>query len=208
MDLTLASKDNINKNDFYPYDYSHRIYRENKIRGFVSAEAWFEFLKKRDLNFGTRIHGNISGVLSGVPTFIVAPDGRVRELAEYHRIPNITIDELDESKDIFELLKDVDFNSVLDGHKERFEHYKEFLNENGLETIYDSEGIVSKFDRKIKEIDFHGAVLPMPFVSYDEQLEAIDYWQFLCTDKKSRKRINSVRGGAGLLRKIVRKIRS
>ena len=70
----------------YPASFEHRLYQENRVRGFVSLKAWMDFLSQGDLNFGTRIHGNITAVLSGIPAFIVAPDSRVNELASFHHI--------------------------------------------------------------------------------------------------------------------------
>ena len=163
----------------YPQDLSHPLYRENRVRGFVSAEAWFEYLRGRDLSIGSRIHGNIAAVISGTPAFILAPDNRVLELAEYHNLPHTTIADLSKDTNVFDLIRDVNFDQVLDGHKERFEKYHEFFKRNGLETIYDdpsySFDTVTAFDKKIASIDFHGPLVPLPFAEYDQQMEGIRY---------------------------------
>lgn len=168
--------------DCYPVDYTHRLYRENRVRGFVSVRSWLDFIKKGDLNFGTRIHGNMTGVLSGVPTFVVAPDRRVLELARYHNIPHITINDLDTSKDIFHLLDGVDFSKVKYGHKQRFSHYLDFLHKNGLETIFDEgyeKSFNCKFDKKIQEKKDAPPLMPFMFSDYEKQLEAIEIWNWL-----------------------------
>ena len=190
MNVKLAATSRLVKHENYPYDYSHRLYRENKVRGFVSAQAWLDYLKTRDLNFGTRIHGNISGVLSGLPTFIVASDARVLELAEYHNIQHVKNSEL-KGKDIFELLSGADFESVKRGHAERFLHYLDFMHENGLETIFDSAGTRSVFDEKISETDFRGPLVPMPFADYETQFQAVQYWEYLY--KKDRKVVRELK---------------
>lgn len=175
----------------YPIDYSHPLYRENRVRGFVSAKAWLDFIKKGDLNFGTRIHGNIVGVLSGLPTFIVAPDNRVLELAQYHNIPYTTIKELDCNTNIFHLLDGIDFSSVMVGHRERFQHYLDFLHSNGLSTIYDNSDhkeLVCKFDRRIQEIDFRPSIVPFIHASYEEKMEAIHFWEWLLQKKQDKVR--------------------
>lgn len=168
--------------DCYPIDYSHRLYRENRVRGFVSVQSWLDFIKKGDLNFGTRIHGNIAGVLSGVPSFIVAPDRRVLELARYHNIPHITINDLNSSEDIFHLLDGVDFTIVEKGHKERFNHYLDFLHKNELETIYDNgmkNPLDCKFDKLIKNLKPVLPLMPFTYLTYETQLEAIKIWNWL-----------------------------
>lgn len=166
----------------YPVDYTHRLYRENRVRGFVSVRSWLDFIKKGDLNFGTRIHGNMTGVLSGVPTFVVAPDRRVLELARYHNIPHITINDLDASDDIFHLLEGVDFSKVKSGHAQRFNHYIDFLHKNGLETIFDEgyeKSFNCKFDKKIQGIKDAPPLMPFMFSDYEKQLEAIEIWNWL-----------------------------
>ena len=120
----------------YPTDPSHPLFKSNRIRGFVTVPSWLDFLRQGDLNFGSRIHGNIAAILAGIPAFIIAPDSRVLELAEYHRIPHTTVADLDENTSVFDLLENVNFNSVLDGHKERFEAYLQFLCDNDLPSIY------------------------------------------------------------------------
>ncbi len=163
----------------YPKDLSHPLYRENRVRGFVSAEAWFKYLRDRDLSVGSRIHGNIAAVISGTPAFIIAPDNRVLELAEYHNLPHTTVADLKDGDDIFSLVKDVDFDQVLIGHDERFKKFCEFFKRNGLDTIYDdpnySKDTQTPFDKKIASIDFNGPIVPLPFADYDTQMEGIRY---------------------------------
>ncbi|MCI2061890.1 MAG: polysaccharide pyruvyl transferase family protein [Eubacteriaceae bacterium] len=163
----------------YPGDLSHKLYRENRVRGFVTAESWMNFLAQGDMNFGTRIHGNIAGILAGVPVYIVAPDTRVLELSNYHNIPHMTMEELDPAMNIFDIVKDVDFDQIQIGHRERFAHYMDFMHDNGFDTIFDHELETIPFDEKVKETDFLGPVMPLPFASAEEQAEAMKMW----TDK-------------------------
>ncbi len=173
---------------YYPVDYDAPIYRQNKIRGFVNVEAWLDFLKERDLNIGTRIHGNIAGILSGLPSFIVAPDIRVLELAEFHQIPHITLSEVNQDTIIRDVLEAADFSTIHKGHRERFRNYMDFLHENSLTTIYDKKSSVVPFDEKIKAINFHGPIVPLPFATYDETMEASKYWQYLLDKEKKKVR--------------------
>ena len=163
----------------YPQDLSHPLYRDDRVRGFVSAEAWFEYLRGRDLSVGSRIHGNIAAVISGTPAYIIAPDNRVLELAEYHNLPHTTVANLEKDADIFDLIKDVNFDQVLAGHADRFDRYHEFFKRNNLPTIYDdpsySKDTITAFDKKIAAIDFHGPIVPLPHADYDTQMEGIRY---------------------------------
>ncbi len=176
----------------YPADYTHPLYRENRVRGFVSLKPWMDFLALGDLSFGSRIHGNITAILSGLPALIVANDTRVLELAAYHRIQHISLKELDPKASIFELCAKADFGSIYDGHEARFSHYLDFLHKNGLRTIFDDgedeiagtgpyayEGRKPEncpYDRQIASIDFHGTVIPFPFLSEEERMDAFQCW--------------------------------
>ena len=160
----------------YPGDFSHELYKEDRVRGFVTEQAWLDFLSKGELNFGTRIHGNICGVLAGIPVFIAAPDIRVLELANYHNIPHTTIEELDSSKSIFELLENVDFESVHKGHEERFAHYHDFLKQNGLETIFDHDYEKAPYDIREAGIDFKGPLVPYCSPEHHAKDETLLIW--------------------------------
>lgn len=172
----------------YPASFEHRLYRENRVRGFVSLKAWMDFLSQGDLNFGTRIHGNIAAVLSGIPAFIVAPDSRVNELASFHHIAHTTIGGLDETKSIFDLLDGVDFEAVHRGHRERFAHYLDFLHACGLPTIYDGglSPLTCPFDERLNAITFHGPVLPFPFLPEAEKEEALKAWSMEVDDRNGK----------------------
>jgi polysaccharide pyruvyl transferase WcaK-like protein len=49
--------------------------------------AVFRFMAQQHFAFGTRIHGNVAGVLAGTPSVVLANDSRTVELSEYHGIP-------------------------------------------------------------------------------------------------------------------------
>ncbi len=186
MRLTTSSPTVLKDKEFYPFNYKHRLYQENKVRGFINAESWFEYLRGRDLSFGTRIHGNICAVLSGTPAFILACDGRVRELARYHNIQHIALGDLKVKKDIFKLLENADFDSIQKGHAERFNHYLDFMHANELQTIFDEPTVKSDFDEEIKKIDFEKGIVPLPFADYHEQTEALRFWDLTYTDMRAK----------------------
>ena len=146
----------------YPTGWDNAAVQAGRVIGFTDVPSWLDFLSKKDLSFGTRIHGNIAGVLAGAPTFIVAPDTRVLELAEYHNIPHIRRKELSLKTDVFSLIEGVDFSSVLDGHEERFNHYLDFLHRNGLHTVFDYGAAGTgpfPFDKKVAHVKPSGPIV-------------------------------------------------
>lgn len=141
----------------YPFRGDEPILKADRVKCFTNVPSWIDFVSHSDLHFGTRIHGNIIGVLAGVPTFILAPDRRVLELADFHRIPHMSLLDLTDQTDLLRIFEQTDFSQVLQGHSDRFSAFVHFLTENGLPHVYDRteeypEGL--PFDLKQKQIRF------------------------------------------------------
>lgn len=121
---------------YYPFDQRHRDVRSGRVLGFTEARSWFEYFNDIDYSFGSRIHGNIAAVVSGVPAFVFTPDTRTEELCRFGNIPFMPLRDLKGGEDIRGILEKQDFRAVCRGHKERFQHYVDFLNRNGVKHIY------------------------------------------------------------------------
>ena len=143
---------------YFPMKSSNEIYRKKKGVSFINVPSWMEYLKGKDLSVGSRIHGNIAAILAGTPSFVIVSDKRILELVEYHHIPHITMDQLTPKTTVDRLYQKADYGQLYRGHEQRFKHYLDFLQENGLETIYNEDGDarVVPFDEKIASIQFHG----------------------------------------------------
>lgn len=76
---------------------------QNRINLFIDMAEWSRYIRKEefDLSFGSRIHGNIMSILSGIPALIYAVDSRTREMAEFFDIP-ILLPENTKNIDIYE----------------------------------------------------------------------------------------------------------
>ena len=120
----------------YPHDATHIAVREGRMAGYVSAHSWISDMKNVDLSIGCRIHGNIAAVLAGTPALVLTIDTRTEELCRYHGIPFIPAGQIDPEVDIERLCERVDFTSPLRGHAQRFRHFVDFMNANGLRHIY------------------------------------------------------------------------
>ena len=117
-----------------------KSYDVSKAVSFTNIPAWIDYFRENvDFSFGSRIHGNVAAILAGVPSVAVPYDRRVLELAEYHNIPYIKVKPLAKVKTLYDVFERADFSSVHRGHKERFQHYLDFLHTLGLDTIYDHD---------------------------------------------------------------------
>ena len=161
-----------NSQTLYPHLITDDVFVNDKARFFINFPSIIEFNKSLDFNYGTRIHGAVGNILAGVPSFLFPTDARIRELAEYHNIPNMPAHLVDEKTDIFDIYEKTDFSQVNNGHEERFRHFVDFLNENGLPHIYqDKNRTVVPFDEKIKNIEFPGPVRPLTTLPEDEMFK-------------------------------------
>lgn len=121
---------------YYPSSLLHPLYQQNKVRVFSSANSWFRNMESVDLSIGGRLHGNIAAILSGVPIISIPNDARMRELAAYHDFPCIPFHQLQTDLELGEAAASVDLRSHLRKHAANFDHFVDFLNQNGIRHIY------------------------------------------------------------------------
>ena len=93
-------------------------------------------MKGKDYSFGSRLHGNLSAVVSGTPAFVFTSDTRTEEICRYGNVPHMPVDDLREGADIRDILEKADFGGVCRDYEKRFAHYIDFLNANGVDHIY------------------------------------------------------------------------
>lgn len=160
----------------FPADFADPVYAEDHARAFFNVKTWLAFLQQRDFSFGSRIHGNIAAILAGVPVYVFVSDQRILELVDYHNIPHSMIADIKKETSIFDVHEKADFKKVLTGHEKRFLHYLDFLQENGLDTIYDQKGNPGSvpFDEKLAGIDFLPAMHSFSAVPIKEQVDRLD----------------------------------
>ncbi len=188
---TISRKKYPNIHDSYPWNIEHPIYKNGHEIGFTNVQSWLAFLRERDFSFGTRIHGNIAAVLAGIPAYIFAPDARILELARYHNIQHMAAKDITDNTNIFELYEKADFYHVMDGHVERFHHYLDFLEMNGLSHVFGEQrvNLETPFDRVIAKKQFPKAVDPYSHASVMERgIRTAKYRGYQVTGKLSRMR--------------------
>src|SRR5699024_10914837 len=81
----------------YPAKMSDPAYMNNRVRYFLNAPTWIDFMKEVDLSFGARLHGNITATIAGTPSLIIPKDARMRELAEYHKLTSLWWQDISEN---------------------------------------------------------------------------------------------------------------
>lgn len=82
------------------------------------------------------------------------------------------------------------FSQVNDGHEQRFWHFVDFLNANGLPHIYqDKNRTVVPFDEKIKNIEFEGPIHSLTTCPPNEMIERIAFGNELLMKEQKRQLI-------------------
>ena len=129
------------------------LLRGNRIKYFCDVQSWEHAIINAGFNFciGTRIHGSIMGILSGVPAYILYKDSRVREIVEFFDIPNapLPVNRMS-SLSVRKLFETCDYSRFNAKFGERYDRFKSFMNKHGLPWGED----MTYIDKQIDKLSF------------------------------------------------------
>jgi len=137
-----------------PTSIDHPLFAQNRVRFCLDPSTWMTYIKGFDFSFGTRIHGNIVALLSGVPAVVLAHDSRTLELADYHQIPRRVLPPKPEDVDAAALYAETDWAPMMAGHAERWDRMASFLVRNGLRHVFMPGESPDWFDQKLAATRF------------------------------------------------------
>lgn len=125
----LCSTSKINK---YNIDYS---------KTFFNLDDWFEMysVEKFSFAFGTRFHGNMVAMHSGVPALWITHDSRTRELADFLHLPSAPLETINKIKHVEDLFKYCCYDETIKHYKSLCKNYVDFLEENRIGHLYNIE---------------------------------------------------------------------
>ena len=123
----------------FPKSAEHSLFKLDKVRHFIDTSTWLKHLEKRKFVFGTRIHGNIAGLLAGTPSFLLVHDSRTLELAEYFHIPHVKFGGYEESLLAEDLLSMADYTKLHNAHPDNFRRWIAFLEKNDIDHVHTSK---------------------------------------------------------------------
>ncbi|WP_226629305.1 polysaccharide pyruvyl transferase family protein [Alloyangia pacifica] len=109
-------------------------------RVFFDLDSWFDCCREKSFLIGTRIHGTISGILSGTPSLLIAHDSRTVELAETMNVPYVLekgLDVRDEGtlRGLYERLEGHSFQGSYETYLKNF---SDFFDKCGLDVAISS----------------------------------------------------------------------
>lgn len=134
----------------YPYEALYLL-SKNRMKLFYDIPIWFNYLKKSEFTFsyGSRIHGSIMSLLSGIPTVLFDCDARTREIAEFFSIP---IDnDRSHSTDISDIFDRSDFKDFNNSFKHKFDDFNKYMSSRGITKDVSNRYC---YDSKISNIEY------------------------------------------------------
>ena len=117
-----------------PDYHNHPLFIGQRAKFHVDPISWMNDLKSYEFSFGTRIHGTIAALTSGVPATLIAHDSRTTELADYFDIPYMKSTSLTADTTVKDLHDRWDPSGLVAGHAERFSRISNFIKANGFEV--------------------------------------------------------------------------
>jgi len=98
----------------------------SSYRWFQDPNAWRMFASRFDFYLGDRLHGGIASMQAGVPSILMTEDRRVTEIADFFRIPKITVSEAENIslKDVIaDKLSPISVDAFKQTYSERFREF-------------------------------------------------------------------------------------
>lgn len=100
---------------------------------FNEIETWFEHMRQYTFAVGTRFHGNMIALLSGVPALWIAHDMRTRELCEHLKLPSLWLRDANRFEKLEDFLHAVDYTPFRQAYPENYRILYDFIQSSGLE---------------------------------------------------------------------------
>lgn len=118
-------------------------YLHSNAHIFWSLDDWFKKLATFDFLIGTRIHGVISAILSGIPATLLTHDERTKEMAEQMNLSFVDIRTLDRISDdvIDDIYKNASFSLFNLNRCKYQDNFRKFFEENNVKAKINDEFI-------------------------------------------------------------------
>lgn len=130
---------------------------EGRIKHIADMDAWYAYLKNSGFNysFGTRIHGSIMPILSGIPATVFAIDSRTLEMAEFYNIPCRMAKKNDclSADDVYQMYLEADYTKFNETYASKFDRYEAFLREKGIVEKINENNAFLKVENSNEDFD-------------------------------------------------------
>lgn len=116
--------------------YAATLLAQDRIKLIPNMNDWRRYLMESGANFafGSRIHGNIISLLSGIPATVVAIDTRTIEMADYFDIPYLVHKpgHIYTQKELENAYSKADYHSFNRNYQNKYKIFEDFLINHGI----------------------------------------------------------------------------
>lgn len=111
--------------------YTTELLLSDRIKLIPHMNLWREYIRHQGFNFsyGSRIHGNIMPILSGVCALLEYRNERTREMADFFDLPTVAPNTSD---NLYELYLNTSYKKFNESFPARFDAYEQFLKSCGI----------------------------------------------------------------------------
>lgn len=117
--------------DEYQFRYL-QDWLKRQMHVFFHIEDWLAWVRQYDFSLGSRFHGNVIAITSGIPALMMVVDSRMDEMTRLFRLPTLPMEDFRLEKPLeyyYDLADYTDFNKA---YPERMRVFRDFLQRNGL----------------------------------------------------------------------------
>lgn len=114
---------------------SVRNYFAEYTRFFVNVPEWSEFVSGYELIIGSRFHGCLIALLSGIPALLLVHDSRTLEMAELAGIPYALANQIHSQHDLQAIVQNLDFRLFKANMRQLTERFAGFMQAHHLDVL-------------------------------------------------------------------------
>lgn len=115
--------------DEYQFRYL-QDWLKRQMHVFFHIEDWLAWVRQYDFSLGSRFHGNVIAITSGIPALTMVVDSRMDEMTRLFRLPTLPMEDFRLEKPLeyyYDLADYTDFNKA---YPERMRVFRDFLQRN------------------------------------------------------------------------------
>jgi polysaccharide pyruvyl transferase WcaK-like protein len=104
----------------------------SKFKIYFDIDEWRASIAKCSFSTGSRFHGNLIALLSGVPAHVICHDTRTKELCEFGGVPHSLLQDIPANFEIADLQQATNIGKFIRTHADNYSGYRRFLDRNNV----------------------------------------------------------------------------
>jgi len=105
---------------------------KRQFQQFYDMPSWLAAIKPYDFSFGTRFHGNMAALQSGVPALWIVHDARTKELCDYHKLPYMLLGQAKNVRSVSEFAEAADYGPFQKAYAGNYARLYDYITQAGI----------------------------------------------------------------------------